>query len=71
MTLKGLTRIFYFGLYYSSATSDYEEAKCFLPAARKITVKPPYKPKICLSVDMLSCIMKVIEFEGKVCFKSP
>lgn len=67
MTLKDLTRIFYFGIYYSSATSDYEEAKCFLPAARKITVQT----KICLSVDMLSCIIKVIEFEGKVCFKSP
>ena len=25
----------------------------------------------CLSVDMLRYIIKVIEFEGKVCFKSP
>lgn len=71
MTLKDLTRIFYFGLYYSSSTSDYEDAKYFLPAARKITLKAPYKPKIFLSLDMLSCIIKVIEFEGKVCFKSP
>ena len=71
MTLKDLIRIFYFGLYYSSATSDYEEAKCFFTRSEEDNSKTTVQTKICLSVDMLSCIIKVIEFEAKVCFKSP